>query len=555
MLCPKCGQEYEGTACPFCSKPEIIVNDSEYLKRKKAYEEKKQAEQRSASSDSVPQETAPEPVEILEQIRHKGALFARKRTERAAKQKKTVQDQPAKPVHSKKRGRRWIKTGVALLALLAVAAASFGIYRLATRKNAVLYMSYNGRIYNVSGLDTQLVCAEKDAVFEVDQNTFYTPAVPEEIHQDQIVQRMAGSGGRYFAAVTYDTVSSKYALYLWDQQSCTKVSEGTKEKEIKFVSEKGSVLYTDTEVVNEEWAVGSVALNLYEAPKGGSIFTDGVLTVLDEDLHSVYIYAGKDTVIFLGKDNRLFTYRIGRDVKSARTLVSGEAKKIYAMSADTDNIYMDRASTVNLSDQADGFIYSANGQYYYHAVSDKPAEEVAVGTATGSGMAFIYEKNSGIYLISADSVRYAPAVKNQVPVYTEIDRLGSASDTVYLSSEDRLLFVNAQGSLISVKKGAAKVLADNVTDGSLNAVGNTQQGITYIREGVRYYRSSPSAQEVRMTQAGQAADTRAALFYKNRLYFYDLSGQLYSCTVKGKDYSIVGEVERFWLGEDYAKNQ
>lgn len=44
MKCPKCGQEYEGSACPNCEPgPEIIVNNADYLRRKEAYE-KKQAE-------------------------------------------------------------------------------------------------------------------------------------------------------------------------------------------------------------------------------------------------------------------------------------------------------------------------------------------------------------------------------------------------------------------------------------------------------------------------------------------------------------------------------
>ena len=50
MLCPKCGQEYEGSECPRCSGPKIVVNNSDYLRRKKAYEEK-QADKKSASSD------------------------------------------------------------------------------------------------------------------------------------------------------------------------------------------------------------------------------------------------------------------------------------------------------------------------------------------------------------------------------------------------------------------------------------------------------------------------------------------------------------------------
>ena len=51
MLCTKCGQEYEGSQCPRCDGPVILVNNSDYLARRKAYEEKQALKERSASSD------------------------------------------------------------------------------------------------------------------------------------------------------------------------------------------------------------------------------------------------------------------------------------------------------------------------------------------------------------------------------------------------------------------------------------------------------------------------------------------------------------------------
>ena len=51
MLYTKCGQEYEGSQCPRCDGPVILVNNSDYLARRKAYEEKQALKERSASSD------------------------------------------------------------------------------------------------------------------------------------------------------------------------------------------------------------------------------------------------------------------------------------------------------------------------------------------------------------------------------------------------------------------------------------------------------------------------------------------------------------------------
>ena len=39
MKCPKCGNEYEGVSCPQCKEVKIVINDSDYLRRKKEWEE------------------------------------------------------------------------------------------------------------------------------------------------------------------------------------------------------------------------------------------------------------------------------------------------------------------------------------------------------------------------------------------------------------------------------------------------------------------------------------------------------------------------------------
>lgn len=564
MLCPKCGQEYEGQSCPRCSKPDIIVNNADYLRRKQAYEEKKQAVEGSASSDSIQASPGLQPEEILEKIKSKRAVLSgpgkRKPGNRSTARRKAGGNTSVETQEADNRGgskfrrkgkKHWWKIITAAILLVAVAAGGTGIYKLATRKNYVLYMSYNDRIYNVAGLDTKLVCGMPEAVFEVDNSTFYTPDFPDEINQNQVVQQMASTGGDYFAAVTFDESSSKYALYLWNEKNSIKIAESPKEKNIKFISDKGCVVYTDTDVVNDEGAVGKVELYLYEVLKGGSVFEQGFLTALDENLRSVYIYADKNTVIFLGNDNALYTYLFGKEKKGAKQLVSDEARNIYAMSGETDGVFTYQAQTVNLSDNAEGFIYrdSVTGNCYYHAITDKQtAEDVPVGKVAGSGMEFIYEKNSGIYLISTAGLWYAPLEQDEIPVYKEIDKMGNALNVIYIASEGKVLFVNAEQNLLRVKKGAVKTEAEKVSDGSLSRVVNTQQGITYIRDGIQYYRSSSSAQEVRMTEVGADAVTKYTLFYKNRLYYYDASGELYSCTAKGKDRSLVGEVEHFWLG-------
>ena len=75
MLCTKCGQEYEGSQCPRCDGPVILVNNSDYLARRKAYEQKQALKERSASSDRKEESQSG-----LEQVRK---IAARKKEELA----------------------------------------------------------------------------------------------------------------------------------------------------------------------------------------------------------------------------------------------------------------------------------------------------------------------------------------------------------------------------------------------------------------------------------------------------------------------------------------
>ena len=40
MICSKCGNEFQGTSCPKCDSPAILVNASDYEKRKREWEER-----------------------------------------------------------------------------------------------------------------------------------------------------------------------------------------------------------------------------------------------------------------------------------------------------------------------------------------------------------------------------------------------------------------------------------------------------------------------------------------------------------------------------------
>ena len=187
MLCTKCGQEYEGSQCPRCDGPVILVNNSDYLARRKAYEEKQALKDRSASSDKKEKSPGDYGQELVKRVQKRTSQNKRKNDTGRQNRNNNMKAGEDTKEHSKVRiARRKVNKRMKMIAALIVVliitgAAAFGIYKLATKKNYALYVSYNGKIYDIAGLDSNYVCDEKNAIFASDSNCLlYTSPSPRD---------------------------------------------------------------------------------------------------------------------------------------------------------------------------------------------------------------------------------------------------------------------------------------------------------------------------------------------------------------------------------------
>ena len=227
MLCTKCGQEYEGSQCPRCDGPVILVNNSDYLARRKAYEEKQALKERSASSDKKEEsqsdygQALAKRVQAIKQSRGKaqqsrskadnkksqsrGKADNKKQSQSRSKadsrkqnggNRNDNQEKPQIRIARRKVNKRMKMIAVALIAVVLIGVAAFGIYKLATKKNYALYVSYNGKIYDIAGLDSNYVCDESNAIFAADSKTFYTPQWPEQIDSGKNILSVASDNGK-----------------------------------------------------------------------------------------------------------------------------------------------------------------------------------------------------------------------------------------------------------------------------------------------------------------------------------------------------------------------
>ena len=199
MICPKCGQEYTGDSCPRCEGPKIIVNNQEYLQRKMEYE-KKQAEVKSASSSDADknvnteekkktsgEEVKPDEVfkKIVDRAKQEGGNAGKVISRGASKHKNL----------SMKMAKRIL---VALVAVTAVILCAGVVIKVVRRNNQTLYTRYNGKIYNVSGIDSKYVCDYDKAYFKIDGRDFYVPDEPEDVAGKTVLTRAASDNGKYY---------------------------------------------------------------------------------------------------------------------------------------------------------------------------------------------------------------------------------------------------------------------------------------------------------------------------------------------------------------------
>ena len=66
---------------------------------------------------------------------------------------------------------------------------------------------------------------------------------------------MASNQGKYFTAITYDSVEDKYTLFVWNNSMSLRLAESSNKKEILYISDKGTIIYKDTQVVNDQGGI------------------------------------------------------------------------------------------------------------------------------------------------------------------------------------------------------------------------------------------------------------------------------------------------------------
>ena len=554
MLCTKCGQEYEGSQCPRCDGPVILVNNSDYLARRKAYEEKQALKDRSASSDKKEKSPGDYGQELVKRVQKRTSQNKRKNdTGRQNKNNNMKAGEDTKE-HSKVRiARRKVNKRMKMIAALIVVliitgVAAFGIYKLATKKNYALYVSYNGKIYDIAGLDSNYVCDEKNAIFASDSKTFYTPEWPEQIDSDKNILSVASDNGRYFVTVTYDEnkTSRKYSMYIWNKDECVLVTEDDLQKEIVYISDDGKVIYTNNNVINDEGSTNGTSLamsSIMEVKKHSEAQT----TLIEGNLNKAYVYEAKHIIVCFTNAGSLYTYDYER--KEKPVTVADTVMQIWPASENTSGVYTGNADSLNTRKDVDAFLYSKSDGVYYYSCKDAAVHKIDKKTDTDAD--YIIDKNNSlIYRLSGATLTSALYKDGKTGDYIDIDSMTKEKNYIYNSASGEIVYVNADNRLRVIDNNKITDIASDVNAGSLSKVYNKSKAITYIADNNQYYMNSIKEKAVLIFKADSNTSTQGTHFYKNRIYSYDSDNILYSNTLKGNNSSQIGYVDRLWLGTE-----
>ena len=407
-------------------------------------------------------------------------------------------------------------------------------------------MSDGNKIYDVSSLDSKYVCDNNNAVFALDDVTFYTPEWPADIDRDNVILKVASPEGDYYAADVYNTESGNYTFYIWSEDVCKKVVENEYSHNVYYISDKGTVIYEETETINDNGKTGNKMLSMAEIKKDKSDASGYVCDVrtIERSLKQSYVYSDKNTIIVLNDDGRLYQYDY---VKKTTTEVDMYVDDVAALS-DTSGMYSSGAEHLNTSDDVESYMYSlSSGENYY--VELKNVKTTLLRGITGTSLTYIYDKkNDYIYWISSKKISYAKFKNDEITDVDVLENIGTSVNVVYIPDKEELVYINDAAQLVKAEKGKKTFIADSLRDGSLSLIKNTDEMLTYIADGRQYYIKNTSSKPVEICEAENMVNTSNTSLYKKRLYFYAKDGQLYSCNLKGGAQNQIGSVERFFVG-------
>lgn len=555
MICPKCGNEFEGTTCPKCNSPAIIVNASDYERRKREWEKRRQQEKDEEEKRNKNKEDVQRIASKIAGTDYKEVISSGTGTFAAFIARH--------------------KAGVSIFCILLLAViigAAAAIKHVSDEKNQ-LYISDGEYIYMGVTAENAL-CSEGDTVFSSDGRNGYLLAPPDEVDKSSIIASMCSSNGKYYASVIYkedalakpevssdeagtvgessaaavngNAISSGiYAVYVWERgKGAYCISEDGNEKAIKNISDNGYIVYTDTEYMNEG-IVHSVALAMARIGNGA------LAAVLTKDVQAFTIT--DEAAVWLEDDGKLLMRAF--DDNASASLIAGSVSGIYGQTS--ESCYLHAGSYVQGSKLARCIYATADGELMLIDTSDMKNKPSYMCTVSAVPEKIICESQYGCaYIVYPETiVRYTGLGgsdgKNGIKS-EQTGRIKSPGAAAYSENTGELYYINASGELIKIKhKGKSDftniVIKEDVDGTAIDALDIYGRDLVFMSEGTFYCIDTDKDRIIAIVNNAEKNAQIQAVRYKRRIY-YIFDKTLGFVTDDGKDSVSLGEARKILIG-------
>ncbi len=506
MKCVKCGTEYEGNTCPKCNGPDILINNADYLARKKAYEERQaklKADKKDSKSESLSLHIEPKSSE----------------KQRDVKKKIIIQ-------------KKYKKLAIKILALLVmiIAAVSVMLVVFNLKKHHIYFMASDG----ISIDSTDNKTAFKELVYTSDGATVYKRALPDTLSNKNIAGALTSYNEKYAAYVTYNKDDGIYNIYQSDGKELKNVSEGINEKKLLYTGNDGSIIYTEIAYIGDVYTgenmVDSIDLKQYK---------DGSITTLVQKQSLVYIYPESDKYICLDMDGALWDGSLEKQDKKRR--IAENVDVIYSMDDNNKGHYVTNGAVVKTNKDNSSICVSMDNEYYQINLKDDTYTNL-FKSSNGIVSIGIDSGNSVVYGIGNYQAGFTTIKSEEMAALTPIENYNSYNDCIYIGKNNELVIVNKEQQLVSASSKGKQVLTDNVESKTLRFLSNSGSGYTYSADSNIYYRSSSSSDAVKIG----TGRTDSATMYKKNLYFI-IDNKLYMANPKSGESKEIGEFTGVWV--------
>lgn len=570
MICPKCGNEFEGTNCPKCDTPAILVNASDYERRKREWEEreklKNQEEYRKRKNKEDVQRIARELAntdyrKVISSRTGKFAAFA-------AKHKKGI-------------------AAASVLIIAALAALFIGL-KAAANVNMQIYISDGSGVYKGTSVGDKL-CEAGELAYNRSNTKAHILNLPEQIDKDKMISSMCSDNGKYFAVVTYeedgksstestfagDTIIGEsdstavngnalsegtYTVYAWERNGdCFVVVSDKKEKTLQNISVSGILTFTDTEYMNEG-VIRSVSLCAADIAGGSP-------AVLYSDNVSEFLMT-REYCIWLETDGMLYAGMADRNISSELSLssvrIAGNIKRIY--SGVQAGVYSHQNACLQ-PDEIQSFIYETeDGEFIYSDISNiNKINHKYLFMTQDTITDIVYEIKYGCaYVFSRNTlIRFTGIpIKDKSEDTKErnmqtVENILSSKDFFYIENNRTLYFVNENGVLVKISPKnknnfERKEILAGVSKGTLDTVYGTSDGFLCRTANALYYVYSGRGKTVMLMENISQKDPVFAVFYNKQIY-YLLQGNLYCALTDKGGAQEIGQAREIWIGRVFLE--